>query len=80
MANIIKVKDLYKAVKAEMDKGNGDKICLVCDDDEGNGLHPMWFTLTTMEQYGITKADELRYMHLHGMKAEDVFEKGIIVG
>ena len=44
----IKLKDLYQACKEQMEKGNGEKSLILSDDNEGNGYHGMFFTLTVI--------------------------------
>lgn len=39
----ITVKDLLKACREQVAKGNGDKIIYLSNDDEGNGYHQMFF-------------------------------------
>ena len=39
----ITVKVLYELVQKEMLKGNGDKMIVLSDDNEGNGYHGMFF-------------------------------------
>ena len=46
MAKQIKLKELYDACKHQMELGNGNKILVVSDDNEGNGFHGMFFTVT----------------------------------
>lgn len=46
----ITVKELYNACKDQIKKGNGDKVIMISDDDEGNGYHYMWYSFTTMEE------------------------------
>lgn len=44
---IIKVKELYKMLGAEIENGNGDKELYLTTDDEGNDYRPMYFALTS---------------------------------
>lgn len=46
----ITVKELYKECKKQIDKGNGDKVIMLSNDDEGNGYHYMWYLFTTIEE------------------------------
>lgn len=43
------VKDLKKLVDAEIRKGNGDKMIVISDDNEGNGYHGMFYGFTPIE-------------------------------
>lgn len=45
----ITVKDLMHACVREVDKGNGNKVIMISDDDEGNGYHYLWYAFTPME-------------------------------
>lgn len=47
----ITVKDLAKLCKVEELKGNGDKVIMISDDDEGNGYHYLWYSFQTAEEY-----------------------------
>lgn len=46
----ITVKELYMSCKEQVIKGNGDKIIMLSDDDEGNGYHYMWYLFSTLEE------------------------------
>lgn len=37
------VKELYDLCKNEMMHGNGDKVIMISDDEEGNGFHYLWY-------------------------------------
>jgi hypothetical protein len=49
MAKQIKLKELYDECKKQMALGNGEKFLVVSDDNEGNGFHGMFFTITPIE-------------------------------
>ena len=40
------IKDLLKACQEQIAKGNGDKVIVLSDDDEGNGYHEMYYLFT----------------------------------
>lgn len=44
------VKDLSMACRAQIVKGNGDKIVLLSDDDEGNGYHTLYYLFTDSKE------------------------------
>ena len=44
-----KVKDLLELCKLEVEKGNGDKVILISNDDEGNGYHYLWYSFCEVE-------------------------------
>lgn len=44
------VKELYNECREQIKKGNGDKVIMISQDDEGNGYHYMWYTFSTVEQ------------------------------
>ena len=72
------LKDLYVAIAEQMRKGNGDKIVLVADDDEGNGFHPIYFSVTPTEG-NFTEAD-FACSNTYGFSPKECMEKCIIVG
>lgn len=37
------VRELLRACQEQVSKGNGDKHILLCDDDEGNGYHTLFY-------------------------------------
>ena len=41
------IKDLYLNLRNEIAKGNGDKLIVVADDNEGNGFHGLFFGITS---------------------------------
>ena len=43
----ITVKVLYDLIQGEIKKGNGDKLIVLSDDNEGNGYHGMYFGFTS---------------------------------
>ena len=40
------VKQLLELCKEQIAKGNGDKIIVLSNDDEGNGYHTMYYAFT----------------------------------
>ena len=38
----ITVKELYELCKDQIIKGNGSKVIMISQDDEGNGYHYLW--------------------------------------
>lgn len=75
---IITLQQLYDEI-GEALKKYGNKLCFTCADDEGNNLHPVYFTVTTMEQYGFKSADDMAYMICNKKVREEAFKNGIIV-
>lgn len=43
------VKQLYSECKKQIDAGNGDKVIMISQDDEGNGYHYLWYSFTPAE-------------------------------
>ena len=43
---MVTVKELLELCKEQIAKGNGDKIILLSNDDEGNGYHEMIYHFT----------------------------------
>lgn len=50
MAQAITINQLFRLVKNEISKGNGEKKILLSSDDEGNEFHEMFFGFTPVEQ------------------------------
>lgn len=73
----ITLKDLYEAIKAQIEKGNGDKIVLVADDDEGNGYHPIYYSITEGETFD---EEDLGWVNTYGFTPKEVREKCIVIG
>lgn len=46
---LLTVKDLYKECKKQMNLGNGDRVIMISDDDEGNGYHYLYYSFITAE-------------------------------
>lgn len=66
------VNDLEKACKEQIKKGNGDKIILLSDDDEGNGFHTLFYLFTDSKESINTL---IKYQH-DNFKADDVIILG----
>lgn len=43
----ITVKQLFELCKQEINRGNGDKVILISEDDELNGFHTLWEGFTS---------------------------------
>ena len=43
---MVTIKELLELCKEQIAKGNGDKIILLSNDDEGNGYHEMIYHFT----------------------------------
>ena len=71
----IKLKDLYQACKEQMEAGNGERSLVLSDDNEGNGYHGMFFTLTV-----ITPENKKDFFGLIGDNSEPNLENIIVVG
>lgn len=41
------VLDLFKALEAEIRNGNGNKLIVVADDNEGNAYHGLFYGVTS---------------------------------
>ena len=37
------IRDLAKCILKEMEKGHGDYVVFVTDDEEANGYHALWY-------------------------------------
>lgn len=45
------IKQLYNECKAQMLRGNGDKVIMISRDDEGNGYHYLWYSFTPISEF-----------------------------
>ena len=68
---MLTVKDLEKACKEQIKKGNGDKMVMLSCDDEGNGFHQMFYLFTDNKE---DLEMLLKYEHV------DDIDKVIILG
>lgn len=75
MMKQLKLKDLYKACKVQMEAGNGEKNLIVAGDNEGNFYHGMFFALTL-----ITPDIEEGFRDLIGDNSEPDLNNLIVVG
>lgn len=48
----IKIKDLYKMMKEQMELGHEDYVVFVTDDEEANGYHALWYSGQTAKEIG----------------------------
>ena len=71
----MKLKDLYEDCKRLMEAGNGEKSLVVAADNEGNGYHGMFYTLTV-----ITPENKKDFFGLIGDNSEPNLENIIVVG
>lgn len=46
----ITVRQLMMLCSKQVQKGNGDKVIMISDDDEGNGYHYLWYAFQTVEE------------------------------
>lgn len=46
----ITVEQLKRIVDEEVRNGNGDKVIMISDDDEGNGYHYLWYAMATAQE------------------------------
>ena len=44
------INDLAKFVDAEIKKGNGEKMIMLSNDDEGNGYHGLYYAFTPTDK------------------------------
>lgn len=55
----ITVEQLKKCCEEQIKKGNGKKVIMISDDDEGNGFHYLWYSFSgvddTCEDYFINE-------------------------
>ena len=70
----ITIKQLLKACKEEIAKGNGDKYILISGDDAGNSFHELFYRFCHL------KGEEISYGLPFGVSEEDVNTKYIVLG
>lgn len=72
------IKDLYEECKKQMAKGNGNKVIMISNDDEGNGYHYLWYTFSEDTEEFL----ENDYLGMRSMINESVakIEDTIILG
>lgn len=44
------VKELYEKCKEEIEKGHGDQVIMLSDDDEGNSFHYCWLAFCQADE------------------------------
>lgn len=71
----IKLKDLHKHCCKLMKEGHGEKSLVLSDDNEGNGYHGCFFTLTV-----VTPENKDGFIGLIGDNTESDLENIIVVG
>ena len=74
------LQELHDMIEEEIAKGNGDKQCVITDDDEWNGFHPIYNGVFTMETLKAKSAAEFSTHHLHGLTADELFNECVIIG
>lgn len=47
----ITINKLKKLVDEQIKKGNGNKVIMISDDDEGNGYHYLWYAFSTAKDF-----------------------------
>lgn len=56
------IKDLYEECKKQMAKGNGNKVIMISNDDEGNGYHYLWYSFADAKEILINEYENMSYM------------------
>ncbi len=46
----ITVKELMMLCSKQVQAGNGNKVIMISNDDEGNGYHYLWYSFQTVEE------------------------------
>lgn len=52
------VRDLKRFCEQEIEQGNGNKVIMISDDDEGNGYHYLWYQFMMVDEYTEDYVDE----------------------
>lgn len=47
----ITINKLYELCKKQIEKGNGDKVIAISNDNEGNGYHGLFYGFTVVTDY-----------------------------
>ena len=67
------VKDLLAICKKEVQNGNGDRIIVISDDNEGNGYHGMFYGFT------VVKEEDKDYYQIYDSQETDT-NKIVVLG
>lgn len=77
------VKELKKECEKQILFGNGDRVIMISQDDEGNDYHYLWYSFITPEEYekpvtlhGETFEIEFNYHNEDVAKKEDTIILG----
>ena len=54
----ITVSQLWSLCYDEMVKGNGNKVIMLSDDDEGNGYHYLWYAFNEIDELSAGYVEE----------------------
>ena len=61
------VKELADACNKQIAKGNGDRVIMISNDDEGNGYHYLWYEFQVSDtRRNYSKYDRPRYTNRVG--------------
>ena len=52
MPRQLTINDLFKKIKEEIEKGNGNKKIVITNDSEGNGYHGLYYSFTDGNEWG----------------------------
>ena len=50
MSKAITVQQLKEYCEEQIKKGNGDRVIMISNDEEGNGYHYLWYAFTEPEE------------------------------
>ena len=79
--NIITVDELYKALGQARKAGFGGKKILLSNDDEGNGYHQCFFTVSTdVKSFGFSQSGWAAGMLPWGVSPEEAENEYVIIG
>lgn len=70
---MLTVKNLYDACAKQIDKGNGEKIVLVTDDEEANGYHALFYEF-------IDDPEEIKMVYSYDMFRDGKPENVLLIG
>ena len=76
----ITVDELYKALAQARKAGMGSKKIMLSNDDEGNGYHECFFSVTTdLKEFGFGRGHSVVLLP-YGVSPEDAENNYVIIG
>ena len=73
---VMTINKLKKECEKQIALGNGDKVIMISDDDEGNGFHYLFYTFTPLEDFDNFKYGDICNINENIAKKEDTIILG----